>query len=192
MRQSLSAVAEDDDDPTSWPDYDSFRPLALRMLLPMGLRYEDCEDLVQQVLLEGFLRRDRIYHPLRWLAVKLRRDAWRLVARNRRSLSLPPDELTALIDRRASVQPPLARVEANRILARLPPRPAILLTLLYRQGLSDPETATALGLSPNSIKKLRTRALAVARGLAATRTTCDGVPLVVYPPCRGATRLASR
>lgn len=163
MRQSLSVATEDDDDPTGWPDYNSFRSLALRMLLPMGLRYEDCEDLVQQVLFEGFLRRDRTHHPLRWLAVKLRRDAWRLVARNRCSLPLPPDELTALIDRRATKQLLLARLEANRLLAGLPPQKARLLILLYIGGFSDLEAATALDMSPNSLKKSRTRALAAAR-----------------------------
>jgi len=163
MRQGLSAAAEDDDDPTGWPDYDSFRSLALRMLLPMGLRYEDCEDLVQQVLLEGFLRRDRIHHPIRWLAVKLRRDAWRLVAKNRRTLLLPPNELVALGDQIKSANPHSSRFEICRLLDQLPYSKAQLLALLCLEGLSEDESAATLELSASSIKKLRTRALATAR-----------------------------
>lgn len=170
MRQGLSEAAEDDDDRTGWPDYDSFHALALRMLLPMGLRYEDCEDLVQQVLLEGFLRRDRIHNPIRWLAVKLRRDAWRLVAKSRRHLLFPPEELITLLDRHAHAKLNLTRLEANRILARLPRHQLRLLACLYGDGLSETETSAVLGLSPKSVKKLRARALKVARGLALHRS----------------------
>ena len=163
MSQDSSAELPGVDAAPDWPDYASFRSLAFAVLRPLGLRHEDCEDLLQEVLLAGLLRRDHIRSPIRWFAVKLRRDAWRQVAKNRRFLPLPLDELVALIDLRMSTPPPLYRLEANRLLALLPPRRARLLALLYRVGLSEAEVAAELGLSPSSIKKLRTRALAGVR-----------------------------
>lgn len=165
MRQDSSAELPSVDAAPDWADYASFRSLAFAMLLPLGLRHEDCEDLLQEVLLAGLLRRDRIRSPIRWFVVKLRRDAWRLVAKNRRCFPLPTNELAGLVDRQFGFQAPLSRLEVDRILARLPPRRALLLGLIYFKGLSDSETAAALGLSPNSIKRLRTRALAAARRL---------------------------
>ncbi len=170
LRQSLSADLPQDGSAPSWPDYETFRSLALALLLPLGLRLADSEDLVQEALLAGLCRRDSIRHPIRWFAVKIRRDAWRLMAKNRRCLLLPPDELATLADRHTRAEPRHARLEANRILTRLPAPKARLLALLYGEGLSEPETAAALGLSPNSIKKLRTRALAAARRLLVART----------------------
>jgi RNA polymerase sigma-70 factor (ECF subfamily) len=132
-----------------------FGPMVHGLLLARVDR-ATADDLTQEVFLSAWRRLDRLHEPRAWpayLATIARNRANDHVRRDRRPKTLPPDsELVSV----ATTQPDAAtRVEAEQLLERIRELPdAYLEPLILRlvEGLSGPEIAEHLGLSPGYVR----------------------------------------
>lgn len=114
------------------------------------------DDLTQEVFLSAWRRLDRLHDPRAWpgyLATIARNRALDHVRRDRRPKTLPPDSELGL----SAMAPPDAatRVEAEQLLERIRELPdAYLEPLILRlvEGLSGPEIAEHMGLSPGYVR----------------------------------------
>jgi RNA polymerase sigma factor (sigma-70 family) len=139
----------------------------------MGLSSSDVEDVAQTVFITLLNHVDRLQQETRlsaWLVTTTKREAWRLVQRQRtrRSTELPADDtLEQLPDSEEAALPGAALLaleqqhQVRQALAQLPDRCRELLTLLY---LEDPPLAYALlaerlGIPVGSVGPQRARCL---------------------------------
>jgi RNA polymerase sigma-70 factor (sigma-E family) len=121
-----------------------------------------CEDVVQEAYIRAWSRQARLRDPAKALAylrqtvVNLSRSALR-----RRVVAARPRLGPRLVDRSAddaTIQR-FAEQAAVKALARLPRRQREVVVLRYFAGLSEAETADALGLSVGSVKGYGSRGL---------------------------------
>jgi RNA polymerase sigma-70 factor (ECF subfamily) len=116
------------------------------------------DDLTQEVFLSAWRRLERLHEPRAWpayLATIARNRALDHVRRDRRPKTLPPDAELAPRSL-AQAQPDAAtRAEAEQLLERIRELPdAYLEPLILRlvEGLSGPEIAEHMGLSPGYVR----------------------------------------
>ncbi|MGW4483343.1 RNA polymerase sigma factor [Amycolatopsis sp. NPDC004368] len=130
-----------------------------------GLR-GDAEDACQAAWAEFLTRPTGVRDPTRlgaWLATVARRHAIRTVARRARDASLDLAPLAPESPEAAAVGSDVAAA-LWRTVETLPDRHRRLVWLLaHRPEMSVQEVADELGISPNSLSKLRSRSLAVLR-----------------------------
>ena len=128
---------------------------ALRFALRWSRSDEDAEDIVQEAM-QRLLLYDHIENPRAWLAVVVRRLAWRLHReREREGLALA-EERRRLLDSPRAVTVG-AHFELASVLAHLPRHDRRLL-LLDAAGFSDEEISRKVGCRPGSVHTLLTRA----------------------------------
>jgi RNA polymerase sigma factor (sigma-70 family) len=112
---------------------------------------EEAQDLVQTTFEIALRRLDALREPraLRaWLLTIQAREAFRLVRRLRRLVSLD-----GRVGEIATNGTDLAQsADVRRALSNLPRRTRAAIALHYLAGLTVPETARALGVSENTIK----------------------------------------
>lgn len=132
---------------------------------------EEAEDLSQETFLKAyrFLGRFEPGRPFRnWLyAIATRTGLNALRSRRRRGMAVSLDDEEAMegrepVDPWADARSLAGRAElAERVgaaVARLSPRPALLVDLHYRQGLSIREAAEVVGMSADAAKVALCRA----------------------------------
>jgi RNA polymerase sigma-70 factor, ECF subfamily len=112
------------------------------------------EELVQDVFVEAFLSLDTYSGkaPLaNWLAriaTRVGYRHWTTTARDKRNCHLGPDEWRLLAKESPDAGDPLAAAELlHRLLAELPPRDRLILTLRYLENCSIDEAAERAGWS---------------------------------------------
>jgi RNA polymerase sigma factor (sigma-70 family) len=175
-------------------------PLVLRIVRAHHSRELSVEDLVQDVVLKMFQRLPSYQvrpgidfsHWLSRLAVNTCLDALRAQERRNRRERVSPGQqrlLEALVEDRAqgAEEAFAARELVERLLGSLPPRDALLLTLLDLEGRSLPEVALTTGWNRTLIKVRAFRARRRLRALAwelAGETRRDGAsaPLASAQP----------
>lgn len=114
------------------------------------------DDLTQEVFLSAWRRIGRLHEPRAWpayLATIARNRALDHVRRDRRPKTLPPD--AELVDVGIAQADAVTRAEAEQLLERIRELPdAYLEPLILRlvEGLSGPEIAQHLGLSPGYVR----------------------------------------
>jgi RNA polymerase sigma factor (sigma-70 family) len=123
--------------------------------------WAEAEDLYQSTLEIAVRNADRLREPVAaraWLIRIETREAFRVGRRLRRfvSLDLHVDELRHDGEMGATL-------DARRAIAGLPPKTRAALMLHHYCGFSVPETAGALGVSPNTIKTQLRKGLAKVR-----------------------------
>ncbi|MEW6367787.1 MAG: RNA polymerase sigma factor [Acidobacteriota bacterium] len=120
-------------------------------------------ELVQDVFVESYLslrtyRGDAPFsHWLTRVATRRGFHYWKLRARQRTRQETPLTEGAAVSLEEMS--PELAAVEVSRLLARLPPRDRLVLTLRYLEDCTTEETARRTGWSRTMVKVQCWRAL---------------------------------
>lgn len=160
---AAGARAHEPDSPWSDDDLRDALALACRLAQRWVDNRQDAEDIAQEAVCRLFLQR-RVESPRAWLAVVVRRLAWR--ASHERRI-----ELAALAQvRRQSTLRHLATVAVERcelraLLARASPHDRLLLRL-DGLGYSDAEIGRAIGCRPNSVHTLLARARARLRRLS--------------------------
>jgi RNA polymerase sigma factor (sigma-70 family) len=126
-------------------------PMLLAAARVITLDNEEAQDLVQTTFEIALRRLDALREPraLRaWLLTIQAREAFRLVRRLRRLVSLD-----GRVGEIATNGTDLAQsADVRRALSNLPRRTRAAIALHYLAGLSVPETARALGVSENTIK----------------------------------------
>ncbi len=126
-------------------------PMLLAAARVIILDTDEAEDLVQTTFEIALRRIDGLREPraLRaWLLTIQTREAFRVVRRLRRLV-----RLDGHVGEIAADGTDLAReLDVRRALAGLPRRTRAAIALHYLAGLTVPETALALGVSPNTIK----------------------------------------
>jgi len=117
------------------------------------------EDVVQDVFIEWYRRRDQVHHPVAYLrrAVAARCISWA----RRRSLELrhAAGHAEPLMGNTTDADAPVVR----QALARLKPRQRAAVFLRYYLDLPEAEIAAALGCRPGTVKSLLHRSLAILK-----------------------------
>ena len=141
----------------SWSDADLrfAADLALRIALRWCKSAQDAEDVAQEAV-HRLLLQGRVGRLHAWLAVVVRRLAWRL-ARERRAELEAIAEATRAAARVPSTDRTEARCAARELLAHASPHDRILLEL-DALGYSDEEIGRRLGCRAVSVHTLLSRA----------------------------------
>lgn len=131
-------------------------PMLLAAARVITLDNDEAEDLVQTTFEIALRRLEGLREPLAlraWLLTIQTREAFRAVRRLRRLVSLD-----GRVGEIATRETDLAqRADIRQALSSLPRRTRAAIALHYLAGLTVPETASALGVSQNTIKsQLRT------------------------------------
>ncbi len=144
------------------------QPLALRVAYFVVRDHAEAADVTQDAFIKAYrsIRRFRTDAPLRpWLMRIVRNEALNRVRADRRRRRL---ELRVSGDPASGEAAPspeadaMARDEQRRLLRHideLPPRYRDVIAYRYLLGMSERETATALGLPPGTVKSRSARAL---------------------------------
>jgi RNA polymerase sigma factor (sigma-70 family) len=126
-------------------------PMLLAAARVITLDTEEAEDLVQTTFEIALRRIDGLREPRAvraWLLTIQTREAFRVVRRLRRLV-----RLDGRVGEIAADGTDLARdLDVRKALAGLPRRTRAAIALHYLAGLTVPETAIALGVSPNTVK----------------------------------------
>jgi RNA polymerase sigma factor (sigma-70 family) len=162
-------------DESSWQALvDRYQRLIYAIPRRAGLNEDQAGDVFQEVFVTLFEKMNEINDPDRlhaWLVTTARRKTWRLLSKERSSLSTRVgggdsyDEVLAVVDNALLPDETLVRLEAqHRIrtaLGDLDPRCRQLVTMLYYQAEAPPysDIATALGMPEGSIGPTRARCL---------------------------------
>lgn len=162
-------------DESSWQALvDRYQRLIYAIPRRAGLNEDQAGDVFQEVFVTLFEKMNEINDPDRlhaWLVTTARRKTWRLLSKERSSLSTRVgggdsyDEVLAVVDNALLPDETLVRLEAqHRIrtaLGDLDPRCRQLVTMLYYQAEPPPysDIATALGMPEGSIGPTRARCL---------------------------------
>ncbi|MEV6520557.1 sigma-70 family RNA polymerase sigma factor [Longispora sp. NPDC051575] len=136
---------------------DHFVPLVRLAYVTTG-GWPAAEDLVQDVFVDLYRRRDSVTDPVAWLrhATVNRCTSWvrrRIVERRHHRTEQPGVVTPAGAD----------AVAVRAALARLRPRHRAAVFLRYYLDLSEAEIAAALGCRPGTVKSLLHRGLAVLK-----------------------------
>ena len=142
---------------TAWDEaYLDAYPEVYRGLVALGARRDEAEDALQDAFLRG-VERANISRAAGWLfVVSLRR--WR--RRRFRERIFSP--LRAVVRSDAAAEPEL-RIDLFDALARLPRRQREVLVARYVVGLSQEETAEALGIARGTVAATTTQAARALR-----------------------------
>jgi RNA polymerase sigma factor (sigma-70 family) len=156
-----------DGDKSAWSEIVArYANLVFTVARRVGLTTYDAEDCAQHTWLALYRHRNAIRDPRRlpaWLILTTRREAIRMIQRQRRagSLALESTEETAV----ALPDEELMRLEQldalEHALSKLDPRCRTLLRALFfsEESLSYNDIAVSLGLAPNSMGPIRSRCL---------------------------------
>jgi RNA polymerase sigma factor (sigma-70 family) len=149
----------EEDLPALW---DGLRPALKRVLWRFRIPPEDAEDLVQRTLLLAVTRWQEIECPQTWLLGTLHNTCIDYVRRRRRNIERQVDlgdwePQIAVEWQRQEKHDRLADID--RACRKLPMASRKLVLLRFRLGLTICETANAMGLAPESVRKATTRAL---------------------------------
>jgi RNA polymerase sigma factor (sigma-70 family) len=149
----------EEDLPALW---DGLRPALKRILWRFRIPPEDAEDLVQLTLLLAVTRWQEIECPQAWLLGTLHNTCIDYVRRRRRNIERQIDlgewaPQIAVEWQRQEKHDRLADID--RACRKLPVASRKLVLLRFRLGLTICETANAMGLAPESVRKATTRAL---------------------------------
>jgi len=135
-----------------------------------------CEELVHDVFVEAYLGlgsyrgQAPFLHWLRRIATRVGYRHWKQRARERARAPVPLDEgVVADVAAGTPDDPAAASERLERLLARLPPRDALVLTLLYLEDCSVQETAERTGWSRTLVKVQAHRARKKLRKLLETQ-----------------------
>ncbi len=150
----------------------------IRAAIALAGNRADGEDLLQAALERLLRSRHRVESDLegylRRILYNLAADSWRRREVSIRRLRLLRRPHTAAVQGTDSpdAADPMAAVDLHdalaRLLAQLPPRQRTVIVLRYWIGLSEAETAAALGCSQGAVKSAASRGMARLRGLAAS------------------------
>jgi len=135
--------------------------LLLALAHAITRNWSEAEDLYQSTVEIALRSADQLREPKAaraWLVRIESREAFRLRRRLRRFVSLEP-HIEELRDDREMGR----SLDVRRAIAGLPPRTRAALLLHYYCGFSVDETASALGVSPNTIKTQLRKGLARVR-----------------------------
>jgi RNA polymerase sigma factor (sigma-70 family) len=130
---------------------DSF-PRVFRALVAMGARADEAEDALHDAFERGLSRNDQLGRPDGWLFVVASRR-WR--QRRLRDAILRP---LAFLDHHARA-PTSDRVDLMSEIRRLPQRQREVIAARYLVGLSQEETASALGIARGTVGALTSQGL---------------------------------
>jgi RNA polymerase sigma factor (sigma-70 family) len=154
----------------TWSD-DELRELcseALAFALTRCRHPADAEDLAQEAVLRLIMSR-RVENPRAWLAIVVKRLAWRRAQeRHREEAALR--EVAAAAPKPSEPKTASRRHDASRLLAHASSHDQRLL-YLDAIGLSDAEIAAAVGCRPGSIHTLLSRARRRLRAELQSHTT---------------------
>jgi len=135
--------------------YEECFPRVFRALVAIGARPDEAEDALHDAFEQALSRREQVVRPEGWLFVVASRR-WR---RHRiRSAIFHP--LSALI---RAPEPEWSRSELLSEMRRLPLRQRQVLAARYLIGLSQEETAAALGIARGTVGPHTTQGLAKLR-----------------------------
>lgn len=126
-------------------------PILLAAARLIALDDAEAQDLVQTTFEIALRRLDHLREPaaLRaWLLRIQAREAFRVIRRLRRFVRFDPQ----VHDLTAATRDEDGRLDIERALALLSPRTRAAIALHYLGGLSVADTASALGVSENTIK----------------------------------------
>jgi len=132
-------------------------PRVYRALIALGARADEAEDALQDAFVKG-LSTTSVESVEGWLFVVSMR-AWR--RRRMRDRLLVP--FSALARERTAETDPVARIALFAALRRLPERQAQVLVARYLVGLSQEETARALGITRGTVGATTTQAAGALR-----------------------------
>lgn len=136
--------------------YEDTFPRVFRALVAMGARVDEAEDALHDAFERGLARDDKLGRPDGWLfVVAVRR--WR--RRRLRDAIFRP--FTSL-DHRASA-PVADGIDLLSELRRLPLRQRQVIAARYLVGLSQEETASALGIARGTVGALTSQGLSRLR-----------------------------
>src|SRR5258705_11589619 len=132
--------------------YEDCFPRVFRALVAIGARPDEAEDALHDAFERALSRHDEIVRPEGWLFVVASRR-WRR-HRSRAAIFHP---LSVLI---RAPEPDWARSELLSEMRRLPLRQRQVLAARYLIGLSQDETAAALGIARGTVAAHTTQGLA--------------------------------
>jgi len=118
----------------------------------------DCEQLVHDVFVEAYLSlkhfqgRAPLLHWLRKIATRVGYRYWKQEARLRRQATVPLEDWHKSSPVDGSVDAAEAAGQVHALLAQLPPRDRLVLTLIYLDGCSVAEAAEQAGWSQTMTK----------------------------------------
>src|SRR5688500_17159009 len=136
--------------------YEDSYPRVFRALVAMGARADEAEDALHDAFERGLSRNDEVERPDGWLFVVAGRQ-WR--RRRLRDALLRP---FTFLDRHEGA-PTTDRVELLSELRKLPLRQRQVIAARYLVGLSQEETAAALGVARGTVGALTSQGLARLR-----------------------------
>jgi len=124
----------------------------------LSRRPADCEQLVHDVFVEAYLSlkhfqgRAPLLHWLRKIATRVGYRYWKQQARLRRQATVPLEDWHKSSPVDDSVDVAEAAGQVHALLAQLPPRDRLVLTLIYLDGCSVAEAAERAGWSQTMTK----------------------------------------
>lgn len=147
------------------------RPRLRRILKSYSIPWQDCEDILQEALLDAIRQWETIRNLEAWLLGTLRIKCsyyWRRRQRTERVFAVDPAELEDLCEPQPPAQEQAEiRLDLRSLTRTLKRRHRAALWLRYGLGMSSGEVAWRLGYCPASVRKLISRSCAmVKRGTA--------------------------
>lgn len=124
----------------------------------LSRRRADCEQLVHEVFVEAYLSlkafkgRAPLLHWLRRIATRVGYRYWKEQARARKQGGISIQDWHRSVEPTNNDSAEQAAVIVHSILAELPPRDRMVLTLLYLEGCSVAEAAELSGWSQTMVK----------------------------------------
>lgn len=118
----------------------------------------DCEQLTHEVFVEAYLSlraykgRAPFLHWLRRIATRVGYRYWKQQARLRRQSGVPIQDWHRSVEPENNDSAEAAAVLVHELLAELPPRDRLVLTLVYLEGCSIAEAAEMSGWSQTMVK----------------------------------------
>ncbi|MEM7118026.1 MAG: bifunctional nuclease domain-containing protein [Chloroflexota bacterium] len=133
-----------------------------RVLLAAGVAVPSADDLLQEAFLEAFLNLDKLRDPTKFRAwvcgigLNLAKMQWRQASKRPFQWHSLESMTDSLVDKRPLPEQQASEHETRRRLqqaiADLPPAEQEAILLVYRDGLSQRETAVSLGVSLSAVK----------------------------------------
>jgi len=156
---------------------ESLKPKIDRILWHHRIPPQDCEDLVQEILVSFVRRYDQIENPEAWLVTALKNQCRLFWRRRRRRLYQVVDEV--LLDVLAKPAEPQAERDScardlDRLIAKIPERCRQVLRLRYGLQLTPKELASELGYCHSSISNIVRRCLSALTDRMIAAGFCKG------------------
>ena len=143
---------------------ESLKPKIDRILWHHRIPPQDCEDLIQEILVSFVRRYDHIENPEAWLVTALKNQCRLFWRKKRRLIYQAVDDV--LLDVLAeAVEPDTERQvwarEVEHLLTKIPERCRRILQLRYKLELTPKELAAELGYCYTSVSNIVRRCLSV-------------------------------